>query len=94
MNHTNTPTLKKQCGDLIHDLHTPLATIRTIDRMSKTILPELIRGYYLAVENGLIEEPINSDSIHYVEENIGISSRIVQETNVLLETFIDRIKNS
>jgi len=64
----------------IHDIKTPLASIKYGAEGFKVFLPELINAYSIAVSNNLIKETINSEQIDLISKvpsNIEISADLI-----------------
>ena len=53
---------------IIHDMRTPLASIEFSQRAIKKILPKLIEGFELAIQNNLLIKTDETDKINTLKE--------------------------
>lgn len=53
---------------IVHDLTTPLATLRMIGMGLEEMIPHLIEGYKVALKNGLIESKFKEDDLKFTEK--------------------------
>ena len=75
-------------ASVAHEIRTPLASIRNQATGISRYLPELLRGYQLAVDNRLMESGISDSNLNVLS---GISERITNEvhkSNVMIDMML------
>lgn len=82
----------KRCADLVHNMHTPLATIQLKSKLLDAMLPGLIEAYGLAKERGLVKGDLDEKKLDFMGKKSNSFSDQVCDVNTLLSTFYDDIK--
>jgi len=78
-------TLMIITGSIVHDLRTPIGTVRSIGHGLQKYFNNLLEGYEVALKANLIDEPIRQKTINILK-NAGIS---LERTHVEMTEYID-----
>lgn len=82
----------KRCADLVHNMHTPLATIQLKSKLLDAMLPSLIEAYSLAKEKGLVKGDLDEKKLDFMSKKSNSFSDQVCDVNTQLSVFYDEIK--
>ena len=75
-------------ASVAHEMRTPLASIRMQAEAIEAYLPELEKGYQLAVLHGLVTDPLAPDLLARVTSLSGGITRQVDRSNVVIDVML------
>lgn len=87
MNDSNLDAIKQRCNKVIHDIHTPLLTIKMLNRALEDILPQLVSGYSAALEHNLLDQTIDERKLDILKKNANTSQERIDFINQLIDDF-------
>lgn len=75
-------------GGIAHEIRTPLGTILMQAQAIAPYLPDLCKGYQLAVAHGLCEKPISPSTLQWLPEISDEITHEVKRANTLIEIML------
>lgn len=75
-------------GTIAHEIRTPLATIHNQASGISRHLPDLVQGYRLAVDHGLMQPSMGAKELNYLSDMSGRISEEVRKSNVMIDMIL------
>jgi hypothetical protein len=70
-------------GNLAHNLATQMATLRMKQNRLRKLMPSLLKGYHLAVKNGLMDDEISEKHLEIMDAMINLDEQITPMFSLL-----------
>jgi signal transduction histidine kinase len=76
---------------IIHELRTPLSILQMESQLIEKWVPELLKGYRLAVEKGLMEGKLNESQLELHEKTDSALSKNLDKLAYFLDVFSEGV---